>query len=136
MRPVRGARSTRRRLPMRVAVIGAGPAGITAAYQLAKAGLDVDVFEAGEHVGGLSRTIDLWGQRVDLGPHRFFSNDRRVNELWLEVVGRDYRMVDRLTRIYYHDRFFDYPLRPANALWNMGLTSAACCLASYPKELI
>lgn len=121
---------------MRVGIIGAGPAGITAAYQLAKAGVNTHVFEASEHVGGLSRTFDLWGQKVDLGPHRFFSNDRRVNDLWLEVVGNDYRMVDRLTRIYYQSRFFHYPLKPSNALWNMGVANAVCCLASYTKERI
>src|SRR5438132_7211937 len=121
---------------MRVAVIGAGPAGITAAYQLAKGGAQVEVFEAADAVGGMCRSIDLWGQKVDLGPHRFFSNDPRVNELWLEVVGRDYRMVDRLTRVYYRQRFFDYPLKPANALWNMGAWNAACCLGSYLKEKI
>jgi protoporphyrinogen oxidase len=119
---------------MRTGVIGAGPAGITAAYQLCKAGAAVEVFEAGPHVGGLSRTIDLWGQKVDLGPHRFFSHDPKVNEVWLEVVGPDYQMVDRLTRIHYRKRFFQYPLRPANALWNMGLLSACRCLASYLRE--
>lgn len=121
---------------MRVAVIGAGPAGITAAYQLTKGGAQVEVYEASNAVGGLSRTIDLWGQKVDLGPHRFFSNDPRVNKLWLEVAGRDYRMVDRLTRIYYRKRFFEYPLKPANALWNMGVSNAACCLTSYLKEKV
>ena len=119
---------------MRVAVIGAGPAGITAAYELAKGGARVEVFEAGATVGGLSRTLDLWGQKVDLGPHRFFSQDPRVNKVWLEVVGRDYRMVDRLTRIYYQKRFFEYPLKPVNALWNMGVANAARCLSSYLKE--
>src|SRR5262245_16512951 len=121
---------------MRVGIIGAGPAGLTAACQLSKAGAHVEVFEAGDSVGGLSRTIDLWGQKVDLGPHRFFSQDRRVNEVWLDVVGPDYRMVDRLTRIYYQNRFFHYPLKPGNALWNMGLGSAARCIASYFKERI
>jgi protoporphyrinogen oxidase len=121
---------------MRVAVIGAGAAGITAAYQLAKGGAQVEVFEAGDAVGGLARTIERWGQKVDLGPHRFFSNDLRVNRLWLEVVGRDYQMVDRLTRIYYRKRFFNYPLKPGNALWNMGPWNAACCLASYLKEKV
>src|SRR6516164_7759059 len=58
---------------MRVGIIGAGPAGITAAFQLSKAGVKVELYEAGENVGGLSRTIELWGQKVDLGPHRFFS---------------------------------------------------------------
>lgn len=121
---------------MRVAVIGAGPAGMTAAYQLAKGGADVEVFEASDAVGGLARTIELWGQRVDLGPHRFFSKDARVNRLWLEVVGRDYRMVDRLTRIYFQKRFFDYPLRAGNALVNMGLWNAAGCVGSYFREKI
>lgn len=121
---------------MRVAVIGAGPAGTTAAYQLAKAGIEVEVFEASDAIGGLARTIDLWGQRVDLGPHRFFSKDARVNRLWLEVVGRDYRMVDRLTRIYFQKRFFDYPLRAGNALVNMGLLNAAACVGSYFREKI
>ena len=119
---------------MRVGIIGAGPAGITAAYQLSKAGAHVEVYEAGDNVGGLSRTIDLWGQKVDLGPHRFFSDDRRVNDVWLDVVGSDYRMVDRLTRIYYQNRFFHYPLKPANALWNMGIGNAVGCMASYLKE--
>jgi protoporphyrinogen oxidase len=121
---------------MRVGIIGAGPAGITAAYQLSKAGAHVEVFEAGDNVGGLSRTIDLWGQKIDLGPHRFFSQDRRVNDVWLDVVGSDYRMVDRLTRIYYQDRFFHYPLKPGNALWNMGIGNAFRCMSSYFKERI
>jgi protoporphyrinogen oxidase len=118
---------------MRVAVIGAGPAGMTAAYQLAKAGMGIEVFEASRSVGGLAKTISLWGQRVDLGPHRFFSSDRRVNELWLEVVGKDYDIVDRLTRIYYEGRFYFYPLEPGNALWNLGVGKAAACLASYAR---
>ena len=119
---------------MRVAVIGAGPAGMTAALELSQGGVDVGVYEAGECVGGLARSLDLWGQRVDLGPHRFFSTDARVNRLWLDIVGREYAMVDRLTRIYYRGRFLQYPLKPLNALWNMGLPDAALCLPSYLKE--
>jgi protoporphyrinogen oxidase len=121
---------------MKVAIIGAGVAGITAAYQLAKGGVRVDVFEAADAVGGLSRTIELWGQRVDLGPHRFFSSDGRVNRLWLELAGDDYRMVDRLTRIYYRRRFFHYPLKPRNALWNMGPFEAARCTLSYMRRTV
>ncbi|MCP4191565.1 MAG: FAD-dependent oxidoreductase [Planctomycetaceae bacterium] len=121
---------------MRVGVIGAGPAGLTAAYELAKAGAQVEVFEAGSAVGGMCRSFQLWGQTVDLGPHRFFSSDARVNRLWLEVADRDYRMVDRLTRIYYGGKFFNYPLQPGNALRNLGLVESARCLASYARQRI
>src|SRR4029079_13611134 len=116
---------------MRIAVIGAGAAGITAAYELAKGGAEVDVYEASDTVGGLARSFNLWGQRVDLGPHRFFSNDLKVNQVWLEGRGVDYEMVDRLTRIYYKKKFFNYPLKATNALWNMGLFTAVHCVGSY-----
>ncbi|MCP5113878.1 MAG: NAD(P)-binding protein, partial [bacterium] len=118
----------------RVAVIGAGPAGVTAAYELAKNGVHVDLFEAAPQVGGLAKTIELWDQRVDLGPHRFFSSDARVNRLWLEVAGGDYQMVGRLTRLLYNNRFFYYPLKPGNAFWNLGPTEAARCGLSYLKQ--
>ncbi|MBC8044040.1 MAG: FAD-dependent oxidoreductase [Rhizobacter sp.] len=119
---------------MRVAIIGAGPAGMTAAYQLAKAGAEVEVFEASASPGGLAKTIELWDQKVDLGPHRFFSSDTRVNELWLEVAGQDYAMVDRLTRIYYKNKFYFYPIKPFDALGNLGAVEAARCVASYMAE--
>ncbi len=119
---------------MNVAVIGAGPAGLAAAYQLSKAGVPVTVFEAGPAVGGLARTLTLWGQKADLGPHRFLSSDRRVNELWLEVVGRDYSMVDRLTRILYRRKFFHYPLKPSEALARLGPVEAAACVGSYVRS--
>ena len=121
---------------MKVGIIGAGPAGITAAYQLTKAGIQTDVFEAGPSVGGLAKTISMWNQRVDLGPHRFFSTDRRVNEVWLDVLGDDYSMVDRLTRIYYDRKFYNYPLKIGNALKNMGPLDAAHCLGSYFLEKV
>ncbi|MEX2114502.1 MAG: FAD-dependent oxidoreductase [Pirellulales bacterium] len=119
---------------MRVAVIGAGPAGMTAAYELSRRGAQVQVFEASDRMGGLARSLDLWGQRVDLGPHRFFSSDARVNRLWLEVVGREYKMVERMTRIYYQGRLFRYPLMPLDALAKMGPVNAARCLLSYAKQ--
>ena len=122
-------------VPRCVAIIGAGPAGITAAYQLAKAGIATKVYEASNHIGGFAQTIELWGQKVDLGPHRFFSSDPRVNSLWLEVAKQDYRMVSRLTRIYFDRNFFHYPLKPVNALWNLGPWEAQKCLLSYLKEI-
>lgn len=121
---------------MRVAVIGAGPAGMTAALQLSRGGAQVSVYEASDAVGGMARTISLWGQRVDLGPHRFFSQDRRVNEFWLDLVGDDYAMVDRLTRIYYQGHFIDYPLKPLNALRKLGLPTAIACMGSYLREQV
>ncbi|MBA3900076.1 MAG: FAD-dependent oxidoreductase [Bacteroidetes bacterium] len=119
---------------MKIAIIGAGPAGITAAYQISKNNPTVDVYEAGPAVGGLAKTIELWNQKVDLGPHRFFSSDTRVNKLWLEVVGDDYEMVNRLTRIYYKKRFFHYPLKAFDALLNLGIFEAGHCMISYMGE--
>ena len=119
---------------MRVAIIGAGPAGMTTALQLCRGGAEVCVYEASPHVGGLSRSLDLWGHRVDMGPHRFFSTDARVNGLWLDVVGRDYAMVNRMTRIFYQDRFFSYPLRPLETLRKIGLQDAISCTLSYVKQ--
>ncbi len=119
-----------------IAVVGCGPAGLACAYSLTKSALPVDLYEAGDAVGGLARSIHLWGQTVDLGPHRFFSRDRRVNGLWLEVVGCDYVMVDRLTRIFYGGRFFDYPLGAVNVLARLGPVEAGRCLASYARQRI
>jgi protoporphyrinogen oxidase len=114
---------------MRVAIIGAGPAGATAAYCLAKEGAEVDVYEASGGVGGMARSIELWGQTVDIGPQHFLSTDPRVNELWLEVIGGDYEMVRRRSRILYRDRLYDYPLRAAGVLGGLGPLETARCLA-------
>lgn len=117
----------------RVAIIGAGPAGLTAAYKLSEAGIQIDLFEAGSAVGGMAKTISLWGQLVDLGPHRFFSSDPRVNRLWLEIIGQQYSMVNRLTRIYYKNIFFDYPLKAFNTLFGLGVFQSTLCILSYIK---
>lgn len=119
---------------MKVAVIGAGPAGITCAYELAKKGVEVHLYEAAPQVGGLAKTINLWNQKLDLGPHRFFSDDTRVNKLWLEVAGRDYRMVDRLTRVYYKNKFYYYPIKAFDALGKLGIFTSALCVLSYLRE--
>lgn len=121
---------------LKIAIIGAGPAGVTAAYSLAKKGFEVDVYEASAKVGGLASTIELWNQKVDIGPHRFFSSDKRVNALWLEVVGPDYEMVDRLTRIYYKNKFYHYPIKIFSALDNLGIFEAGRCFFSYVWERI
>jgi protoporphyrinogen oxidase len=115
----------------KICIIGGGPAGLTAAYKLIQNGQKVSVYEANKIVGGMSKTFKLWGQLVDLGPHRFFSDDPRVNKLWLEVVGDRYSMVNRKTRIYFDNKFFDYPLKPLNALLNLGFFRSTVCVISY-----
>jgi protoporphyrinogen oxidase len=72
-------------------------------------------------VGGMAKSFELWGQIVDLGPHRFFSSDPRVNEFWLESLDYEYVMVNRLTRIYYNKRFFSYPIQAKNIDVNLML---------------
>ena len=123
---------------MKIAIIGAGPAGLTAAYELSKQGQEVTVhvYEAGTSVGGMCKTITLWDTKVDIGPHRFFSYDKRVNNLWLEVVEKDYKMVNRTTRIFFRNKFFSYPIKPLNALWNVGILDAFLSLTSYLYEKI
>jgi len=115
----------------RIIVIGAGPAGLAAAYELCQRGRSVTVLEASPHIGGLCRSLELWDQIVDLGPHRFFSSEPIVNELWKDLVGERYSIVRRLTRIHYRERFFHYPLQPLDALVKLGPVTAVRCLASY-----
>jgi protoporphyrinogen oxidase len=115
-----------------VAVVGAGPAGLTAAYQLTKAGRSVVVLEADEVVGGLSRTVLREDWRFDIGGHRFFTKVPAVRELWHEILApEDFLSRSRLSRIYYDGKFYDYPIRPFNALANLGPVEAARCVASY-----
>ncbi len=123
---------------MKIAIIGAGPAGLTAGYELSKKGEDITihVYEASDKVGGMCKTIRLWNTNVDIGPHRFFSYDKRVNKLWLEVVGKDYKMVNRTTRIYYRKKFFFYPIKPFDALFKIGIVEATASLFSYFYEKI
>ena len=107
---------------------------MTAAYQLSKDTPSVDVYEASHSVGGLAKSIELWGQTVDIGPHRFFSSDTRVNSLWLEVVKDDYAMVSRLTRILYNGRLYHYPIKALDALSKLGFLEATRCMLSFGAE--
>ena len=96
----------------KVIIIGAGPAGLTAAYQLSKAGTPCVVLEKDNTVGGLSRTVKYRGFLFDIGGHRFFTKVKVVHDLWLEILGHaDFLRRNRLSRIYYNKVLFYYPLR-------------------------
>ena len=116
-----------------VLIIGAGPAGLTAAYELSKLGLHSTVLEADQQVGGLSRTVNYRGYRFDIGGHRFFSKVPLVNELWHEMLGEDFLLRPRLSRIHYREHFFEYPLKPLNALAGLGPVEALLVSLSYAK---
>ncbi len=114
-----------------VVIIGAGPGGLTAAYLLAKQGVAVTVLEGDDVVGGISRTVQYKGYRFDIGGHRFFTKIAPVEALWQEVLGDEFISVPRLSRIYYKEKFFDYPLKAKNALKGLGLWNAFRCVWSY-----
>ncbi|HVV77434.1 MAG TPA: NAD(P)/FAD-dependent oxidoreductase [Mycobacteriales bacterium] len=113
-------------------VLGAGPAGLTAAYLLSKGGAPVTVLEADTVVGGISRTVERDGWRFDIGGHRFFTKVPDVDKLWSEILpDEDFLLRPRMSRIYYQGKLFDYPLRASNALRNLGILEAIRCLLSY-----
>jgi protoporphyrinogen oxidase len=115
-------------------VIGAGPAGLTAAHRLAARGAAVTVFEADDVVGGISRTVERDGWRFDIGGHRFFTKVAAVEALWHEILpAEDFLLRPRMSRIYYQGKLYDYPLRAFNALRNLGPTGAAFALGSYAR---
>jgi protoporphyrinogen oxidase len=115
-----------------VAIIGAGPAGLTAAYLLGKAGFSVTVIERdSRYVGGISRTVEHEGFRFDIGGHRFFSKSKEVVDLWNELLPHDFIERPRMSRIYYEGKFYSYPLRAFEALRNLGLWRSALCMASF-----
>jgi protoporphyrinogen oxidase len=112
-------------------VLGGGPAGLTAAYQLGKAGADAIVLEADEQVGGLAKTVEVDGYRFDLGGHRFFTKSAEVDALWHEVLGDEFLLRPRMSRIYWNKRFLDYPLRGPDVIRKLGPVELTRCMASY-----
>ncbi|HTL04365.1 MAG TPA: NAD(P)/FAD-dependent oxidoreductase [Gemmatimonadales bacterium] len=114
-----------------VVVIGAGPAGLTAAYLLSKQGHRVTVLEGDDIVGGISQTAQYKGYRFDIGGHRFFTKVQPVQDLWEELLGPEFISVPRLSRIHYNGKYFNYPLKAANALRGLGPIKAVRILWSY-----
>ena len=119
-------------LAVDVAIVGAGPAGLTAGYLLTKAGKSVAIVEKdATYVGGISRTVEHEGYRFDIGGHRFFSKSQQVVDLWNEILPDDFIQRPRMSRIYYEGKFYSYPLRAFEALRNLGVLRSGMCMASY-----
>ena len=114
-----------------VVIIGAGPAGLTAGYELSKHHVPATIVEADDTVGGLARTVNYKDYLFDIGGHRFFTRWDEVNRLWHEILGDAFVERNRLSRIYYRNRFFSYPLKPFNALSGLGWCESARILISY-----
>ncbi|RMF57900.1 MAG: NAD(P)/FAD-dependent oxidoreductase [Calditrichaeota bacterium] len=117
-------------------IIGAGPAGLTAGYELHKLGMNSIVLEADTLVGGISRTVNYKGYRFDIGGHRFFTKVPYVRQLWEEILGEDFLVRPRLSRIHYRGHFFDYPLKALNALIGLGPVESTLVILSYAKTKI
>ncbi len=115
----------------KVVVIGAGPAGLTAAYELTKYNIRPLVYEKLDKVGGIARTEYCDGFYFDMGGHRFFTKSTEVNRMWHEILDDDFLLRPRLSRIYYDRKFFDYPLKPFNALRGLGIWQSTLVGLSY-----
>jgi protoporphyrinogen oxidase len=117
-------------------ILGAGPAGLTAAYELSKSGVSSVLLERDSSVGGLSRTVEYKGCRFDLGGHRFYTKIAIVEQIWREALGNELLTRPRLSRIYYKSKFFQYPIDPLEALRKLGLFEAIrSCLSLMKSRL-
>src|SRR4051812_39757959 len=114
-----------------IAVLGAGPAGLTAAHLLGSRGRRGVVFEADTQVGGIAKTVEHEGFRFDLGGHRFFTKVPWVQEMWEQTLGDEFLLRPRLSRIYYRGGYFAYPLRAEDVVRRLGLMETIRCLGSY-----
>ncbi len=112
-------------------IVGGGPSGLSAAYEAVGRGAKVTVLERLDRVGGLSRTTNFDGSRFDVGPHRFFTKNQEVHDLFVKIASEDLLNVPRLTRIFYNKTYFNYPLTPLNALFGVGVLSSISILSSY-----
>lgn len=118
----------------KIIIMGAGPAGLTSGYILKKNNKDVILLEADGKVGGISKTIKYKDYYFDLGGHRFFTKIKDVQDLWFEILENDFRKTPRLSRIYYNNKFFNYPLTAKNALFGLGLFNTLLTIMSYFKS--
>src|SRR3954453_13521187 len=115
-----------------VAIIGAGPAGLTAAYLLSKNNVpDTVILADAVYVGGISKTASYKGFHFDIGGHRFFSKSKAVEDFWTEILPDDMLVRPRSSRIFYGGKFFSYPLKPFEALIKLGIVRSALCVLSW-----
>ena len=128
-------------------IIGAGPAGLTASYELLKnTNIKPIILEATCDIGGISKTINYKGNRIDIGGHRFFSKSDRIMKWWQNILpqGVDPEKNDkvmlvrnRLSRILYLRKFFDYPISLSfKTLSNLGIVRTIKIVFSYIKIII
>lgn len=119
-----------------VVILGAGPAGLSAAIELLKDSYDVTIVEREAVIGGISKTIKYKGFRFDVGGHRFFTKNDEVEKLWKEALGKDFRRTKRLSRIYYKKKFFMYPIELKDTLKKAGIATSLACIFSYLRYRI
>jgi protoporphyrinogen oxidase len=122
--------------PQTTLVLGGGPAGLTAGYLLGKTERDVVVLEAEDQVGGLAKTVEIDGYRFDLGGHRFFTKSVEVDTLWHEILGEEFLLRPRMSRISWNNRYLDYPLRGTDVIRKLGPVELARCMASYLRASV
>lgn len=138
----------------KILIIGAGPAGLAAAYKILKEersistsslqpgsgqapqGIEVIILEKEDRIGGMCKTVSLSGFMFDMGGHRFFTKNNEVNEFWHEVLGDSFIKRNRLSRICYKNKFYNYPLKLSNVIGNLGLVESFLVLGSYVKQKI
>jgi protoporphyrinogen oxidase len=116
---------------MRVTILGGGLAGLSAAYSLAEEGVDVEVLEKEDKVGGLARSFEYDGFTYDLGPHRFHTQDQKIIDHFKRLMGGEFGEKDRVSRILLAGRFFDYPLKVGNAMFTMPPLTTARIVSDY-----
>jgi len=112
-------------------IIGAGPAGLACGYEAVNQGLQPLILEQSTVVGGIARTVQFRGYRFDLGPHRFFTKEPQIQQIWDDMLGSDFLLRRRLTRIYHKGHLFRYPLRLPEALTKLRLIESLRILGSY-----
>src|SRR2546430_11739149 len=109
----------------KVAIIGAGPAGLTAGYILSKEAVDVVVLEADPvYVGGISRTVTYKDFHFDIGGHRFFSKSKAVEDLWTEILPDDMLVPARSSRIFYGGKIYSYPIQSVEGMVQLGIVQS------------